>query len=246
LADDQDLTDILAEIETLERQVRDSEGAHLAARLGAVARMYRVFLGNHRELVGLLRGAAEPEAAIRLWDVQNRDQFDSFLEEVDRLLHNYLSSAMALVDHTRRLVSKEGGPPAFLSGYEDARKRLFGTPVAFFVQGLRNLTLHRELPVVQGQLSWAREQPLRTRVLLERSHLLEWDGWAKDAREVIASSESDMDLLPILEEYSQAVMRFHDWFGFHWVLERLKPFKDLERRHRRLAMLYRRAGWGED
>lgn len=246
MAGEPELKEILNQIGALKERVRESEGARLAARLGGVARMYRVFLGNHRELVGLLGNATEPETALRLWDIQKRKEFDSFLDEVDRLLHNYLASTMALVEHTRRLVNREGGPEDFLSGYESAKASLFATPLATFVHGLRNYTLHRELAVVHGELSWTPDQPLEDRVMLEQASLLEWKGWSVAAQRFIASGEGDINLLTVIEQYSHAVMRFHDWFGFNWVRTRIEPFREFHRLSRRLAKLYAKAGLVDD
>ena len=69
----------------VEKKVVASDGWRLRAQLAAVARTSRVFLGNDRELQRYLAAHREPEAALRLWDTRNRDLFERFLDEVDRL-----------------------------------------------------------------------------------------------------------------------------------------------------------------
>src|SRR5687767_5560473 len=66
-------------------------------------RSLRVFNGNQSELDRHLETASDAGEILRLWDRNNPEVFEGFLNEVDRLLHNYLAAAMSLRDHARRI-----------------------------------------------------------------------------------------------------------------------------------------------
>lgn len=123
-------------VEKLNETISRSRGWRLRRELSGVARGYRVFLGNDRELRQFLDAHAQPDAALALWDDSNREGFERFLDEVDRLLHNYLASAASLRDHTRRLWQKY--PPAdaaLAQEYERRAAAAFASPfpaVAFW------------------------------------------------------------------------------------------------------------------
>jgi hypothetical protein len=76
----------------------EHQGPRTRADLAGLARSYRLFLGNDRELLAFLTAHEEPPAVLELFALRNRAAFESFLDEVDRLLHNYLASALSLRD----------------------------------------------------------------------------------------------------------------------------------------------------
>ena len=57
----------------LRREIRESPGWPIRAEFAAVARSYRLFIGNDDELQGYLAMNAEPEKALELWRVDNPD-----------------------------------------------------------------------------------------------------------------------------------------------------------------------------
>ena len=79
---------VQSRIGELRRTIRDNPGRRAYADLLAVRRMYRVFSGNVAELRSFLAQFDEPPAMLELWDNENREGFERFLDEMDRLLHN--------------------------------------------------------------------------------------------------------------------------------------------------------------
>jgi hypothetical protein len=227
----------------LEKKVVASDGSRLRAQLAAVARTYRVFLGNDRELQRYLAAHRELEAALRLWDTRNRDSFERFLDEVDRLLHNYLASVAALRDHTRRLWQKY--PPAdeaLRSAYTARVTTTFAaSPGCAFIQDLRNFSLHRRLALARGRLSFSPQAGLDAAVILVRQDLESWDGWKAPAREYLNAAPDEIDLAEVVSSYSSAVVEFNDWFGQAFVGGHLAAFDDLAHLEGELAAAYQSA-----
>jgi hypothetical protein len=199
-------------IRSLRRRFHASEDRRLVVEFMMVAKTYRLFLGNEAELRGLLVRTSEMDVALKLWSIENRPAFEAFLDEVDRLLHNYLAAVGSLRDHTRVLWRK------YLP-HDEAYAERVGMTFAesgfcLFVQNLRNYTLHSNLPITQGHMSWERGGELTTGVRLNRSDLLKWSKWPALARRYLSELPEDgIDLAELVASYTETVTRFNDWFG---------------------------------
>ena len=94
--------------------------------------------------------------------------------------------------------------------------------MANLIQGLRNLTVHRQLPVIRGKLSFtgpAHEDGQSMTVVtgLDKTKLLASGDWKKGARTYLENADDPIDLEVIVSEYTSAVHRFNQWFGEAWV-----------------------------
>jgi len=78
----------------------------------SVSRSFQLFAGNFSDLMRLLGILASPEAHRLL---APGDQQERTFQEITRLLHNFVASAMSLVDHTKRLIRSHA--PSFLDEY---------------------------------------------------------------------------------------------------------------------------------
>lgn len=226
-------------IKAARADIFESPGAPLRKELAAVARSYRLFHGNAAELERFLAQYDDPVARHELWVERNRDCFDAFLDEVDRLFHNFLAAAATLRDHTRNLWDKYPPPdPALTAQYEKRVKEAFAdSPLVQFVQRLRNYTSHTKLPLALGRFSWTPEAGEKSTTILPKASLLEWDGWTTTARRFIESHAGDLDLRQILWDYVKCVDEFNQWFGHAFVGGHLPAFDDLDARRARYAQL---------
>ena len=211
-------------------QIRACEGATLYSELSAVARTYRLFSANERELREYFAGLADTQALLDLWDSNHRERFDAHLDEIDRLLHNYLAAAGSLRDHSRRLWQQHPPQDASLSAEHDRRiKKTFAeSPVASFVQKLRDVTVHAQLPLIHGTISWsADEGTLTSTTVLNKRALIEWDGWNARALRFLDESDDEIDLLEVIGAYTAAVHNFNEWLGRSFVEGHLTAFDEL-------------------
>jgi len=163
--------------------------------------------------------------------VHDLHQFDEFLGEAARLLHNFLAAAATLRDHTRRLRQQHPLSNKSLSDEYDSRARttFAESPLSNFIQDLRNYTLHRRLPFVQGSLT--RHLPteaMTATASLRKEELQTWSGWNARARSYLEAAEDQMDLLEVVELYSSAVDGFNVWFASVWRSWHVSPFVELE------------------
>lgn len=230
------------ERELLSRQlaVRDSRGWALRREILAVDRTDQVFHGNDRELSVYLAAQAAPERALELWKVGS-PEFEPFLDEVDRLLHNYLSAVASLRDHQRRLWKKKHPPddPVVAAEYDIQRATAFADPVCAFVQDLRNYTLHRQLPVAQGQLHVdVQGDVFDAGVTLVRDQLLEGVRWSTDAKKYLSAAPDAIRLRETVASYTDAVEQFYRWFAPAFVTAHRVDFDELEALEQDIERLY--------
>jgi hypothetical protein len=198
------------------RQRMEREHSRTRADLAGLARSYRLFLGNDRELQSFLTAHEQPPAVLELWAPRNRVAFEGFLDEVDRLLHNYLASALSLREHTRRVRRKYAQAAGLEEAYDEhVRQSFLDDPACSFVQGLRNYCLHFRLPIARGQLSGevtAGEWSMWDSVNLLKSDLLAWENWGPPAKAYLHSAPDKIDLKDVVRQYTAAVTTFHTWF----------------------------------
>jgi hypothetical protein len=174
---------------------------------------------------------------LELWRDDKRQDFEQFLDEVDRHLHNFVASVATLRDHTRRVWNKHA--PAQADMQAEYKRRITETfaesPLASFVQQLRNYTLHRRLPIAQGTLSWQRDEAIVSRVVLVKGELARWEKWPSTARQFLDEGDGDIDLLDVITGYAAKVASFNDWFGRAFVASHLPAFDELTRLENELA-----------
>ena len=151
-----------------------------------------------------------------LWS--ERGKFCSLLDEVARLLHNFLASAMTLVDHTRAHINTRHAGTAFEKEYQQhIRESFTANPVSRFVQCLRNYNLHYSLPVVSGRLSMEFDPPgqtksMKSQFMLNVLKLQEWDNWDPPSKTYITRVGEELPVDRLADDYMKLVLPFHDWF----------------------------------
>ena len=237
--------DVLEELKAARADLARSPGALLSDELAGVKRSHRLFHGNAREFVAFFgRFDADPSARVELWALKNRKEFDAFLDEVDRLLHNYLAAVTTLRDHTRSLWQQHPpADPALIAEYATRVRDAFAeSPLVQFVQGLRNYSTHSQLPVSRGRLFWAAEAGDHPTVELSKSELLEWDRWNAAAKEFLDSAAEQIDLRIVVSEYTAVVDQFNEWFTCAFVSGHRRAFDDLNARQKHFNELLRRSG----
>jgi hypothetical protein len=234
----------LTQVRQLELALTTGPAWEFRSEFSSLARSYGLFLGNDRELREYLAENAELRRALELSDENNQAGFERFLDEVDRLLHNYLAAAATLRDHTRRLWKKfTPADPSLVAAYDSRIKTTFDdSPLARLVQDLRNYTLHRRLPIARGHGSFTRSEGMRFRVVLEREELLDWDNLNPKARLYLTSTPHELFLGEIIDAYTYAVQTFNDWFHHVFVDAHHAHFEELARLEQQLKSAYIEAG----
>jgi hypothetical protein len=240
------------ELDRLEAEWRACEGNHVMSRISAFQNSYRVFIGNHRELKRYLAHIAEPQVAAPMWEDGHRERIDQARWEALRLFHNYVASALSLVDVTRRFMDKNYAGTAFLDDYQERIRDTFDeAQLHRFVQGLRVYTLHRRLPAMRVVMDLKPREDgganLDNYFELYVDELRKWKKWHSAAKRYLAKSDEKLRLSSIIDAYTPVVAEFHEWLAQRMGEEHadaLEELFDIERRKWTIQQEWR-AAWDE-
>jgi hypothetical protein len=203
------------------------EGWTVRAEILGLDRSLKVLHGNASDLHDFLSEHAEPPKVYELWNADNREGLELFLDEVDRLLHNYLAAAFSLRDHSKRM--KTRFLPAVASDTlapqhdERVRATFAESPLARFIEALRNKTLHRRLPITRGYASYSvKDLVFESKVGLPRSSLLAIGDWTGLAKQYVNDADDPIVVEEVVSEYTSLVDTFQAWFR-KALLQRNRP-----------------------
>jgi hypothetical protein len=140
----------------LQAEISASPGWAALTRIRRLRRTLAILLANSGDLRAALDFFADPTRSLALWSIERRAEFDQFLGEIDRLLHNFLAAAKTLVDHTRRIMNEAYDGSDLMTQYSAEVERLFSDGPPTFVQDLRNYFLHYDLARSTGRMHQSR------------------------------------------------------------------------------------------
>lgn len=230
------IDDVKALIEEADR----TPGADVDNDLRQVGRSLNLFTTNSAELRVRLDEYQQPEVWLKLGP-GNSAEFEKHLDEIDRLLHNFLAAAYTLAEHTQKVRNKQADE-AFDVEYEEHSP--FDEPVCQLIKRLRSDAQHAHLPVVQQRVSVGRhaDRSVACRLILGTSYLESLDLNIETRKYVLAQS-GELALQDIVDTYARHVEEFVAWFVGAVVKLRAKDLAKtvlLRRRAHELAKPLRR------
>jgi len=149
-----------------------------------------------------------------LFAVKNRDKRYAVYRDIICYLHNYVDSAMSLIDHSRNLYKKLYVPKKQFPDYQERVIAEFGKdPLAQFVVCLRQYCQHYKAPNIGVQTTFSNgsnARPVR-KVRLALSDLQTFDSWNKGAKEYLKTVKEAVDIHDVANTYRDKVMGFYQW-----------------------------------
>jgi len=216
-------------LKALKKRIVECRGYRIAQRNRALKLTYHVFLANHRELEGLLLKLCDPNFASEIFGNENRDAATNFGIELNRLFHNYIASAISVVDHIEKPIKELYKKTAFLTEYESKKDSTFLSPFCCFVKELRNYFLHEGIPPTSLEAPECKEanEPW-TNVILDKTLLLNHKTWGPQSREFLRSAPNTIDLRMMINSYTDTVESFYIWLSQRQLEINAQPYRELE------------------
>ncbi len=204
----------------------------LLLKVKAFDRSLYIFEINFKELERLLIAHSNVEETIRLEIEGKKARTEDFLNEVNRLLHNFLASVTSLIDHARELfIQGDDTKDTVLPEYEEEKNRRFeNNPLAELVKGLSIYYLHVRVPSVssvrRGTPEWT-EFTTELRI----DELKKFHNWSSSAKKYLASQTTTINVVDVVQneylprqtkavnvlnavqEYYNMVRDFYMWVG---------------------------------
>jgi hypothetical protein len=205
----------LRAIEAADRALRDHPGQQRRRDLeGLWISVGQVMMPNLRELVTLLRQPAADDSlfAELIQNVRPPVVREQYQGELTRRLANYVASALALVEHVRRLTRRSRAP--FMDEFHGRLQVLAEQPEVSFIQDLRNFTLHRRLPALGHTASLQIDGDVQRHdfaVILDRDDLLGWKGWSARSRRFIEQHPDGVELERVIERHGELTVELNTW-----------------------------------
>lgn len=201
------------------RQVRESAGSSYLDRAHQRSFSLNVFQMNAVELVEAAQRVKDPNQGMALMMEKNHEAGLQAHRELNRHVHNFVSSSLTLVEHTRVFMRKHYADTELFATYENQVIATFAkSPVAQFVQGLRNYMLHKGLPNSSMFMKFATSPgatdgsgTMETGVQYDTASLLDWKDWKSVARSYLEQAGEHLDVHKFAQEYLTLVNRFHSW-----------------------------------
>lgn len=187
-----------------------------------VVRSFNVFGRNAGELFRLLR-AVETDflSSMRLMESPGSDDEDGakfreqFWGQLDQRLHNMVSSAIGVVDHTRPLVTFYDHEHDFVVEWERRSEKVAKSPHALFLRRLRNYLLHYGMAPVMQSMELGPPKSLaewdNLTIKLSARGLLRYPDWNASHREYIRSFDEGPPLRQITQEYADDMTGLYKW-----------------------------------
>jgi hypothetical protein len=229
----------------LSQQIRDSAGSGYLNTAHQRSFSLNVFQMNAVELLEATQRVKDPDHGVAFMMEKNREAGRQAHRELNRHVHNFASSALTLVEHTRVLMRKNYQDTNLLAIYEKQVAATFAqSPVTQFIQGLRNYMLHRGLPNSSMFMKFSTNPSAtdgsgttETGVHYYTVSLLDWDGWKPVARTYLEQVGEHLDIHEFAQEYLTLVNQFHEWLDASLAAHHQSDLQELEQLHAQLQAL---------
>lgn len=196
----------------LDKQLKATPEYLLVEEIRGFKRSISLFGGNYQQLKEQIEFFEDAQKSLHLDQAGNYQEKLYFQSEIMRLLHNYVASALSLIDHSRihyRKLYENGIFPE----YQQRVDRVFDKdPLANFVKGLRQYFQHYGLPGMYFQTSWRKDHPTFIRTIHLRNEELKEFDWKAKAREYLEAQTTDINLTDLIDAYQSKVADFYEWF----------------------------------
>lgn len=186
--------------------------------LGELHTNHYVVVRNFQELYAFLERVESEDVFLRIWNDESRNELDDVMNEVTRLLLNFVTSAMTRVACVRNIIKRYyKGKPFFTQYQEEVSRRFRGNALAEFVQGLRNYSTHYALPFAGAKMHYSKDVGLSHYFMLDRETLLNSGVFGATAEEshkgrgYLEQSKGDIVIRDVAWRYFVHAHNFHAW-----------------------------------
>ncbi|AWS93892.1 hypothetical protein [Citrobacter sp. CRE-46] len=218
------------------RKIRESKGSIYLDLAHQRSFSLNVFQMNALELIEAVQKVKDPDQGLLLMMENNREAGLQAHRELNRHVHNFVSSSLTLVEHTRVFMRKNYSDTQLLQTYETQVVATFAkSPVAQFVQGLRNYMLHRGLPASSMFMKFVSNPgeidgsgSMETGVHYDTASLLDWRDWKAPARTYLENAGEHLDIHDFAIEYLTLVNQFHEWLDNTLNIHHLSDLQELK------------------
>ena len=169
--------------------------------------------GNSSQLRQLICILEDPKDPAQIVGVDRRTYLQWLFVDVNRHLHNFLTSITTLIDHTRSLMDEDFVKPEHRQEYQIKVEAVFANdPLAQFLKKFRNYITHYEIPHIGLDIQFgsiaAGVEPRQ--LFIELDQLKDGFDWSPASRKFIEMNKPKMRMLKLVDDYGLKSKNFYD------------------------------------
>lgn len=211
-------------------ELEASSEMEIDRNLQALRASHKVFNKNYHELMYCLEHLKDPRQSLAMYfgdQSEQRKNLELLIDESSRLFHNFLASAMSLVEHTRIITTRLYPNNEFRHEYQTKVDQEFlSNSASNLVQGLRNHTMHYTLPTLTLQIICKGD--IEMRVCLDVKILRQWNNWKKSTTYLENLGDS-LCLASLSSEYFTLIENFYRWLEDQQIQLHQSDFDNLQK-----------------
>lgn len=220
-------------------KIYNSDGVKFINKMHAHSFSQNIFYGNLRELKESLNLVENIDIGIKLMSQEHKEAGTQVYKEVNRLFHNFLSSAKTLIEHTRIFMDTHFKNTNVNTEYTHKIKMEFSQDeLSRFIQDLRNYMLHQGLPHNQMSFKIDNKDPdnqeIESTISLDIEKLIEWSRWSSGSKKYLNKQNQNLKLSVLVEEYSQKIISLNEWLEkalYDYHNKELKELEELQNKY---------------
>ncbi len=169
--------------------------------------------GNSMQLRQLMCVLEDSEQSAKILGVDRRSQLQWLFGDVNRHIHNFLTSITTLVDHTQNLMREDFIKPEHRQEYQLKVKNVFATdPLAQFLQDFRNYMTHYAVPQIglEKRFGSTETDAEPGKVYIDLDHLETTFHWSSPSRRFIEANSPKIRMLTLVDDYGLKLKNFYD------------------------------------
>ncbi len=191
-----------------EQQIQKLPGYEINNEIKNLNLSLEIFLDTVSELFGHIQKFRSESQKATFWQRPSQQQEEKILRSIRRTTFASAASAMALVDHSRK-INKE----LLIDGYQEKIENEFrNNPEHRFVQHLRDYVCHYKAVKPGWQIKWTMESERSCNFIISQSEIKKWDGWGPLSKTYIKQNPEGIVVENLFKSYQKHVKDFHSWF----------------------------------
>lgn len=174
----------------------------------ALRLVHMAFAGNQTEFFALVEAIESNRDDMGITMASNVPRYagrrQALYAELFRRLHNYVSSAVTLIDHTRNLTKGYEGT-ATHAEYLERIALIRAAGLGPFVAKLRVFVVHVGVPAIGTQVQIDNGVGETITSFIDRDSALKWPDWSADARKFLENQPVHVSLRQVITDYGVLV-----------------------------------------
>jgi hypothetical protein len=191
------------DFQNLQERIKAHPGKKIFDALRAYDMSKFILDGNTFQLRQLILTLEDPKDPAQLMGNDSQQRLRWLFNDVNRHIHNFLTSITTLIDHSRHLMDEDFIKTEHREEYQNKVRIVFASdPLTRFLQDFRHYITHYEIPHIglKKQFgSLADGKPGELYIALD--HLALGFNWTSSSRKFIDANKPEIRMLKLVDDY---------------------------------------------